>query len=160
MDVTSALEKPSLADVLPHAEPMILLSDYDVPEDCDSVTAYVEIDGNAPFYESDIGGVPSCVALEYMAQTMALATGLKRMRNKLLPQVGFILGSRRLEIDVPCFLSGSRYRIEVSCTYNDDSFGSFDCKIFDESGCDVARGLLTAFQPEDDALSENLEKFK
>lgn len=160
MSAENFSEKLPLCKVLPHAEPMILLSDYDPPADCHSVTAYVAIDETSAFYETALGGVPNCVALEYMAQSMALATGLKRLREGLPPQIGFILGSRRLEIDIPVFKLGSRYRIEVTCTYSDESFGSFDCKIFNAEGGDVARGLLTAFQPGGEMTSERLDEYK
>lgn len=160
MSVNNFIQKLSLEEVLPHAEPMILLSDYDLPGAPDSVTAYVDVDEDSPFFESGIGGVPACVALEYMAQAMALATGLKRIANGLSPRIGFILGSRRLDMDIPFFSAGSRYRIEVACTYSDDTFGSFDCGIFDAGGVRVAGGILTAFQPDGNMTPERLEEFK
>ena len=149
----------SLAELLPHAAPMILLSDYEEPTAEDSVTAFVDVTAASPFYESAFGGVPSCVALEYMAQTMALLVGLARRRKGLKPQLGFVLGSRKLETLVPCFQEGRRYRVTATCTYEDESFGSFDCEIEDDGGAVVARGTLTAFQPEGEVTTEKIEEF-
>ena len=148
-----------LAELLPQAAPMILLSGYEEPTADDSVTALVDVTEAAPFYERALGGVPACVTLEYMAQTMALLVGLTRRRRGLKPQLGFVLGSRRLETRVPCFRAGERYRIAATCTYEDESFGSFDCTIADGRGKAVATATVTAFQPEGDVTAEKIEEF-
>lgn len=145
---------------MPHADPMILLSGYEPQTARGKVESWVEVSERSPFYEAEIGGVPGCVALEYMAQTMALLTGLERRRDNLPPKMGFVLGSRRLEVLVPCFKKGAKYRIKAESTYQDESFGSFDCTISDESGAVVASALVTAFQPEDGATPEKLGELK
>lgn len=159
----------SLSDLLPQAEPMILLTGYEEPVSEDAVAAFVDVTEASPFYEQALGGVPGCVALEYMAQTMALLVGLYRRRKGLPPQVGFVLGSRRLEIAVPCFLKGVRYRVRATCTYQDEEFGSFDCEIRTaddgavREGADgtmlVAKGMVTAFQPSGELTPEKMEEF-
>lgn len=138
---------------------MILLSGYDEPTAEDSVTAFVNVGKASPFFEPGLGGVPACVALEYMAQTMALLVGLTRRRKGLKPQLGFVLGSRKLETQVPCFQEGRRYRVTAKCTYEDESFGSFDCEIEDDGGAIVAKGTLTAFQPEGEVTPEKIGEF-
>ena len=149
----------SLAELLPHAAPMILLSGYEEQASEDSVTAFVDVSASAPFYERALGGVPSCVALEYMAQAMALLVGLRDRRRGVRPRVGFVLGSRRLETGIPCFRAGERYRISVTCTYEDESFGSFDCVIADREGAEVAKATMTAFQPEGEVTPEKIGEF-
>ena len=145
--MASAARKIPVQDLLPHAEPMILLSGYDVPTAAGTVASYVDITEDSPFFERAQNGVPSCVALEYMAQTMALCVGLKRREEGLSPRIGYVLGTRRLDIFAPCFRRGVRYRVEVQCAFEDESFGAFDCRIVDEDGDEVAKGTLTAFQP-------------
>ena len=151
---------------------MILLSGYSEPTEENVVETFVDIDEKSPFYEVGLGGVPGCVALEYMAQTMALLVGLYRRRKGLPPQVGFVLGSRRLEVAVPCFKKGTRYRVRAACTYQDEEFGSFDCEIrevTDEAvaedgdsteslGTVVAKGTLTAFQPSGEMTPEKMKE--
>lgn len=149
----------SLSELLPHAAPMILLSAYEEPTAEDSVVAFVDVGQASPFYEQALGGVPSCVALEYMAQTMALLVGLARRRKGLKPQLGFVLGSRRLETRIPCFREGRRYRVTAKCTYEDESFGSFDCEIEDDGDAVVAKATLTAFQPEGEVTPEKIGEF-
>lgn len=148
-----------LSELLPQAAPMILLSGYDEPAGEDSVVAFVDVGKGAPFYEQALGGVPSCVALEYMAQTMALLVGLRDRRRGQKPRIGFVLGSRKLETRLPFFRDGERYRISVTCTYEDESFGSFDCVITDWDGNEVATATMTAFQPEGEITTERIREF-
>ena len=159
--MTGAIDSKTipLGDLLPQAEPMILLTDYDPPTDEKSVDAYVSVSESSPFYDGELGGVPGCVALEYMAQAMALCTGLYHRRMGLPPRLGFVLGSRRMAVVVPRFACGERYRVRAACTYFDESFGSFDCAVFDASGAKVAKAQLTAFQPSGDLTPEKLEEF-
>lgn len=138
---------PPLADLLPQTAPMVLLSGYETPDAEDSVEAFVDVTAASPFFETVLGGVPSCVALEYMAQAMALCVGIRNRRRGVAPQVGFVLGSRRLELKAARFVAGERYRVRAVCTFQDEAFGSFDCAVLDASGATVAAGTLTAFQP-------------
>ena len=149
----------SLSVLLPQAEPMILLSGYEEPAGEDSVVAVVDVGQTSPFYEQALGGVPSCVAFEYMAQTMALLVGLRDRRRGQKPRIGFVLGSRKLETRLPFFRDGERYRISATCTYEDESFGSFDCEIEDNGGTVVAKATVTAFQPEGEMTPEKIGEF-
>ena len=148
-----------LSDLLPQAEPMILLSGYEEPAGEDSVVAFVDVGKASPFYEQTLGGVPACVTLEYMAQTMALLVGLRDRLRGQKPRIGFVLGSRKLETKIPCFCDGERYRILATCTYEDESFGSFDCTITDGRGETVATATMTAFQPEGEITTEKIKEF-
>lgn len=150
----------SIPELLPQAEPMILLTGYEEPLSEDSVVAFVDVTEAAPFYEQALGGVPACVALEYMAQTMAVLVGLARRRKGLKPRLGFVLGSRKLETKIPCFRDGESYRIAATCTYEDESFGSFDCVITDRGGKEVAKATMTAFQPEGEMTTERLKEYE
>ena len=153
-------ESPTLAQLLPQAKPMILLTDYAPPTEDGAVDAFVDVAPDSPFFDASVGGVPGCVSLEYMAQTMALCTGFHRRRRGLGPKLGFVLGSRRLEIRIPFFAPGMRYRVHVACIYTDESFGSFDCEIVGPSGEVVARAQMTAFQPDDDLTPEMLREYR
>ena len=111
------------------------------------------------FYEDSLNGVPACVALEYMAQTMALAVGAERIRNGDAPKVGFVLGTRKLDVQIPAFESAKRYVTAAKCVYADNEFASFDCSIAESGGRTVAAASLTAFQPPGDPF-EFAEKMR
>lgn len=135
-----------LDELLPQARPMILLSGYRRSRAMETAEAYVDVAENSPFYDHGERGVPGCVALEYMAQTMALCVGEMRRRKGLKPQVGFVLGSRRLDVRIARFVPGERYAVTATCTYEDESFGSFDCSIVNSLGETVAAAMVTAYQ--------------
>ncbi len=148
-----------LERLLPQKSPMILLSGYDESgDDVMRVTAYVDIEASSPFCEAE--GVPACVALEYMAQAMALVVGRLRAARGLSAQIGFVLGSRKFETFIPFFARGQRYMVTASCTYEDESFGSFDCTVSSSSGVLAARATMTAYQPSGDMTEEKLEAYE
>lgn len=149
-------ENPAL--YLPHKPPMLLLSGCKPAAAGEDVEAWVDITPESPFCDAAGGGVPGCVALEYMAQAMAVFVGRARAAEGLPPAVGFVLGSRRLAVEIPFFALGGRYTVRASCTYRDEAFGSFDCRIEEPGGAVVAAAQVTAFLPEDAAL-DGLEEF-
>lgn len=159
MHFESEYHSASLAELLPQASPMILLSGYDEPVEENAVESFVDITSSSPFFEAAARGVPGCVTLEYMAQTMALLVGLVRRKSRLPPKLGFVLGSRRLTVRLPYFKEDERYRVRAVCTYQDEEFGSFDCVITDMSGECVAEGTVTAFQPSGEMTAEKLKNY-
>lgn len=149
----------NVAELLPQSEPMVLLSGCSPQRTPEAVDAWVDISPSSQFYMSSMNGVPGCVALEYMAQAMALCVGFCRRRKGLAPKLGFVLGSRRLSIFVPCFRNGERYSVQATCVYEDESFASFKCSISDAHGSVAAEAQLSAFQPEDGLSRDKLEEF-
>jgi len=152
-DVASpVLPQAVLSDLLPHRPPMIVLSDVIAADDPGVSFAVADSSACSPFYEAAMGGVPACAALEYMAQTMAVAVGAERRRRGERPRVGFVLGTRRLDVGIPVFESSQRYVTMAKCAYFDDEFASFDCAIFAGGGDAVAKASLTAYQPPEEML--------
>ena len=142
------------ADFLPHRPPMILLAELisvDVPG---VASAVPDTSPSCVFYDPELKGVPACAALEYMAQTMALAVGAERRRRGRTPKVGFVLGTRRMEVKLATFESGKRYVANAKCVYDDEEFASFDCSITDPDGEAVAAALFTAYQPPEAMLKQ------
>ena len=142
------------ADFLPHRPPMIMLVELisvDVPR---VASAVPDTSPNCIFYDPELKGVPACAALEYMAQTMAIAVGVERRRRGQTPKVGFVLGTRRLEVKIATFESGKRYVANAKCVYADEEFASFDCSLTDPDGTTVATATLTAYQPPESVLAQ------
>ena len=145
-----------LVDLLPHRPPMILLAELvsvDVPGEA---SAEADTSPGCIFYDPELKGVPTCAALEYMAQTMALAVGASRRRRGQAPKVGFVLGTRRMEVKVATFESGKRYVTNAKCVYDDNEFASFDCSILDPDGATVAAASFTAYQPPERVLAQRV----
>ena len=142
------------ADFLSHRPPMIMLAElisFDIPG---VASAVPDTSPSCIFYDPELKGVPACAALEYMAQTMALAVGAERRRRGQTPKVGFVLGTRRMEVKIATFESGKRYVANAKCVYDDEEFASFDCSITDPDGATVAAALFTAYQPPESVLAQ------
>lgn len=145
------------SDILPHDPPMVLISSIDPSSITDeSLSAFVEITKDSPFFDESIRGVSSVFALEYMAQTMAALVGLKRRNMRLDPRIGFVLGSRSIKTYVERFKDAERYRVDAKLDFTDGSFASFDVKITDSMGNVAAEGRINAFEPE----NKDVENFK
>ena len=139
-------------DLLPHRPPMTLLTQPISVVTRGEATAVADTSPRCIFYDPELKGVPACAALEYMAQTMALAVGAEHRRKGLPPKIGFVLGTRRLEVKVAAFENGKRYGTAAKCVYADDEFASFDCVITDPDGVTVATASLTAYQPPENQI--------
>lgn len=138
---------PQLLELLPHRPPMMVLAQVVSVAVPGEAVAIADTSSSSAFYDPDLGGIPACVALEYMAQTMALAVGAERRREGKPPKVGFVLGTRRLSVKVAAFECGKRYEVKATCACADDAVASFDCSIQDPEKEIVAMATLTAYQP-------------
>ena len=94
-------------------------------------------------------GVPSHVAIEYMAQTAAALVGLAARAKGEAPRPGLLLGTRRLELGLDRFRAGETYRISAHCAFEDEESAAFDCDIRDGRGTTVATASLNAYRPPD-----------
>ena len=132
-----------IADLLPHNHPLILI-DRVVDYTEDTIHTIVNIRNDSPFFEN--GAIPSYIGLEYMAQTVGAWTGLMARQQNQEPKIGFLLGSRKLILNVPTFKEGSTLDIHGLVKYNDGEMGSFECWV-EIDGEQVVQANLNVFQP-------------
>ena len=139
-----------IASLLPHRPPMVLIDGVEVfdPE-AKRVVVSVKIDDSNPFFSD--GGVPSWVAIEYMAQASAALVGL---RDQLLapdcaPRAGMLLGTRRMDVGLSRFEAGETYHASAECVFEDSDAASFQCEIRDAADRVVASAALNAYRPPD-----------
>ncbi len=148
----------SLDDLLPHRAPMSLLSGYDPASFSEAegtpFRAWVVPSERDLLYDGELGGVPPCASVEYMAQTVAAYVGLRDRRNGHVPRVGFFLGTRRLKLALPRFEPGRCYTIAVTSLFSDESFASFQAAITDDAGQTCAEANLNVFRPEPEQLAQ------
>ena len=142
----------SIEAVLPHADPMILLTRL-VSYDQDSAVCEVDISAQSAFFNEQTQSVASYIGTEYMAQTIAAYAGAKaktKDENESI-KVGFLLGSRKYEPTVSLFPNGSELIIHVEEIAAEESgLSVFDCTITIEDNV-VVRANINVFQPEDPA---------
>lgn len=130
-----------LEELIPHRGTMKLV-DKLVSFDAEDESAVVE------FTVKDNRFQGSQVAIEYMAQASAALAGIfdKIEHPEKPPRIGFLMGSRKLKLDIPEFEVGRTYRVNVKKIFSDENTGSFDAAVFDQEKL-VASAVLNAYRP-------------
>ena len=132
----------SVDDLVPHSGSMSLLSRVTAYGD-DWLEAEVDISSATLFAEEQ--GVPAWVGLEYLAQAIAAFSGVQERKQNQPPKLGFLLGTRRYESNVPWFATGLTLTVRV------------ERDMVAENGLHVFKGMLTAFNVE---ATANLNVFQ
>jgi predicted hotdog family 3-hydroxylacyl-ACP dehydratase len=141
---------PPVAELLPHAPPMVLL-DQVVGRTDDEVTAQLTVRRDAPFFVTG-QGIPGHVGIEYMAQACGVFAGLEARLTGRPVRLGFLLGTRRYQAFVAWLLEGWQLTVTASVVFREGQMGVFDCRIrFGE--IDVATAQITVYQPDDAATA-------
>ncbi len=118
-----------IKDLIPHREPMLLINKIGHIEETSS-SAFVYIDSLASFYNDERQAVPAWVGLEYMGQTAALIGGYLLREGVIKPHLGFLLGTRKYQVETDYFLSDKV--LEVKCIEENkvgEDLATFACTI-------------------------------
>lgn len=135
----------TLAQLLPHAAPMILL-DKALESDETTMRAALTIRDETLFRQER--GVPSYIGLEYMAQTCGAFAGLRALAAKQPVTLGFLLGTRNMNCKRPWFQLGDRLVTLATLIWLDEEMSAFDCSI-EIGGETVVSAQLNLFRPSD-----------
>ena len=93
--------------------------------------------------------LPAWCLLEYMAQTMAMWVHLNARKNNQKPPVGFLLGTRRLNLNVDAIGVGSRLVCEAQpLLISEEGLAQFQCRAL-LNDQEVATARINAFEPQD-----------
>ena len=120
---------PELYELIPHRPPMLLINHvHDLNKNRSE--AIVTCDEESPFYQSEGGGVPSWIGLEYMGQTAALIAGYQLKHGLSKPHLGFLLGARDYKVEVAYFKAGENLLVKCAeAALVGESLATFDCTI-------------------------------
>ncbi len=136
----------SLHDLIPHREPMMLLSSVVELGDNFS-TSEIIISSTSSFFVPN-KGVPSWIGVEYMGQTAALIAGYQLQQGTVAPHLGLLLGTRKYEAFTAWFKEGDV--LLVSCkeiAVVGQELATFQCEIRHKSdGVIYATAKLTVFR--------------
>ncbi len=134
-----------ITDLLPHRATMLLVDALlDDSQEHVRVETTVRRDG---LYLAD-EGLPGWVGIELMAQTVACWAGMRRLERHQNVQLGFLLGTRKYDCQLPFFPIGARLEIHAHLEFvSEQGLAVFVCSIFHE-GQVVATGNLNVFQPD------------
>jgi len=117
----------AIEEVVPHRQDMCLLQRI-LRWDQDSIEAELVVPATGLFIEE--GEMPAWIGIEYMAQAIAAWAGCRARAAGNVPQLGFLLGSRRYSSQRSGFPSGSRLRVQARRELlGDNGLGLFACRI-------------------------------
>lgn len=115
-----------VAELLPHRGEMIWL-DRVIAFDENSATAGLTVRNHALFGAADT--VPAWVGIEYMAQTIGVYAGIQAKCAGAPIRLGFLLGTRRYDSNVPFFPVGAALLVRAEKVLQDEHLSVFACSI-------------------------------
>lgn len=137
-----------IEDVLPHRPPMILIDEI-VSRHADRIATSVTVRAANLFFRPG-RGIPSHVAIEWMAQTCGAFAGSQAMDEGGVVSIGFLLGTRDFRAGQSWFTEGMRLVIHAHLEYDDSEIANFTCKVAELQGGEVlASASLNVFHPQD-----------
>jgi len=140
-------EFPLIEDLVPHAQGMVLI-DRVVGAEGETVRSETTIRPDNIFFQRG-RGVPAYVGFEFMAQTISTYDGLRRRATGAKPAIGFLLGCRKYAATRPFFAQGETLTIEATSLLGEEGMASFDCRILEASGAEVANAVINVYRPAD-----------
>lgn len=138
----------SIAQVLPHTAPMILLDRF-IEAGPEHGVCSVTITEQSPFYDKERCAVPAYVGIEYMAQTIAAYAGANNLKAGGSVKIGFLLGCRKYQPAVSEFALGTELVVTATQLVMESSgLSVFECSISQQHQVLVS-ARLNVFQPDD-----------
>lgn len=130
-------------DYILHRPPMVLIDDI-LDWNQEGVAATLTIRPDLMFCEEE--GLPTWVAIEIMAQTISLHAGLVGHHLGHLPKLGFLLGTRKINLPFSHFKIGQVLTVYAKCQYIHDKLGVFDCQIVIDGAVSM-NATLSVYEP-------------
>lgn len=139
---------PAIATLVPHSGKMCLLARV-LDHTRQRTSCEVDPAGSRLLANPD-GSVPVWVALEYMAQCVAVHGGLASLARGETPRPGLLLGSRRIGFAARELAPGEKLRVTAEHHRGELGLAAFDCAVSAEAGgAPLVRGRLNVYIVED-----------
>lgn len=129
---------------IPHEQPMVFI-DHLVEANEGYAIAELTIRPELMFCEA--AGLPTWASIEIMAQTISAYSGWMGQQLQQAPKVGFLLGTRKLQLPFAYFALGQRLTIRVEQQYLHEGLGQFSCEIHCNE--QVISAMLSVYEPTD-----------
>lgn len=143
----NTIQHHDVADYLPHDAPMIFI-DKIIEYQTNTLKTETTITSQSPYFDASLSGVPNYVGIEYMAQTVAALAGIEAKERDDIIRIGFLLGSRKLQLHAPLYRLGESYQTRVTRLYQEDTgLAVFECQILNQDNI-IAEANINVFQPQ------------
>jgi predicted hotdog family 3-hydroxylacyl-ACP dehydratase len=139
---------PPLAGLIPHSGPMCLLERV-LEHSPERTVCRVDPSGSAVMARPD-GSVPAWVAIEYMAQCVAVHGGLVARAQGGTPRPGLLLGSRRVRFEAVDFAPGDALCVSARHHSGERALVVFECAVAREpDSAPLVQGRLNVYIADD-----------
>lgn len=128
---------------IPHQAPMVFVDQLIEVNDQFAIAA-LHITSQMMFIEAE--GLPTWTSIELMAQTISAYAGYKAQSTQGAPKIGFLLGTRKMQLPCAHFSVGTTVKIRVEQHYLHEGLGQFNCEI--EYQHYKFSAMLSVFEPE------------
>lgn len=118
--------RTEIESYVPHFGAMLLV-DRIIDHGSGHIVAESDIGPHLPFYTD--GAVPAYLGIEFMAQSIAAWSGIRRARPNSRPPIGFLLGTPRFESTLAFFRTGSTMRTRANQVVENDGLAKFECEM-------------------------------
>ncbi|QCD52732.1 ApeP family dehydratase [Campylobacter sp. RM16192] len=143
----------NISDHLPHASKIIMIDEV-VEFGAGKIKTRSVIKEDNGFLRD--GKIEMYKAIEIMAQALGVYDSKTREESGKKSGLGFLLGSRKFEIFIPCLSVGDEVEVVSICSIQDDSgFGVYDCELY-VNGILGSKASLSVISPDDDFLQKVL----
>lgn len=143
---------PTIDQLLPHDDPMILV-DRVINILSETVHCQVDIGDHHLFFNADAQSMPAYVGIEFMAQSVAAWSGFHAKQKGEAPPVGFLLGSRRYQVECDTFKQGQTLDIHAEKIIEDSGMAVFSARL-ELNGATIASCQLNVYVPSEQKLEE------
>jgi len=131
-----------------HEFPMAIL-DRVIEVGTDTARCSCRVGDDNPFFIPNVG-VPGWVAIEFMAQAIAVSAGARAALAGKPPPIGLLLGTMAFSSSISAFLPSCEYEATCNIVVRDgEGLGAFDCAIVHD-GATIATARLTVKELEGD----------
>lgn len=139
----SASGLPDIETLIPHRGPMRLI-DRVIEIEPAAIAALATVPSRGPFVSPD-ADPPGYIVIEMMAQTVSAWDGWQRLQQGHVPEIGFLLGTRRLRCDRVTLAPGASLRVDARLVFSDGEMASFACTVREGEGEPFAEARLNVF---------------
>lgn len=125
------LLKPELYSYTPHQSKMLLIDSVEeFSVEATSLKSSLKVSENSEFFNRDKKYIPTWISFEYMAQSIATLSGIKRRIASQIPKIGFIIGIRDFKSYVNGFYVGDKVDIIITESYREGHIAVFDAESY------------------------------
>ncbi|MBP3194599.1 MAG: thioester dehydrase [Cardiobacteriaceae bacterium] len=161
MENINKLELPikNPAKFMPHSGKMVLIDEI-IQFDKNSLTASAKINKEHIFLDGR-DEFSSVLGLEIMAQGVACYAGIGNYLNGEKVRLGFLLGTRKLNIHQEKIKLGTQLVVLVKKSWSGDGMGLFDCTLAKQTADDlteIMNAALNVYSPNDEQMNSLLGK--